>query len=579
TITIDIVDDVPTAIAPQNAYLVNTTTNALTGLLDVDGQVEDNFGADGAGSVLFSDTLNGASALDADGDPLTSGGLSIIYSVSEDGQTLTASTLAGEVFTIDLTVNDSGQDTYHINMSGTVDGGDSTIDFNSGDYDFTGGNGAWAGFNTVTKVGNDYFNVEDDSNDLLLTPINAGSVNTTAQTGGVGNAFIGHLQGMRVDFVVDLVGNPQGTPYSVLANQDHTFDKHYTVNGASATFTSCSDASVTITAFDDDDSGVNSNKVGDGSQEIITVIGISYGGEMQQVTSIVAGLDTGYTVILDGNTFTVTFNSNGSATVDGVAEGTIISSYTANGYNSIEYVNSAAGDDFQIGDFGTTAIEPGEEVAFSVPVEIVDGDGDVASSSLDVLLLPEGTQDYSSESAGVTVAASDVSPDIIGSDYDDILTGNADSNILIGNEGSDTISGDGGDDLLIGGAGDDILTGGLGADVFAWNLGDEGSSTTPAEDTVTDFTTGIFGTDVNADKLDLSDLLSGMQDGEDLSSYIQASTVGADTILHISTSGALGESDTSAADQTITLEGVDMNGADSAAFLQSLISDGQLDIE
>ncbi|WP_237022375.1 type I secretion C-terminal target domain-containing protein [Halomonas sp. HG01] len=567
TITIDIVDDVPMAIAPQNAYLVNTTTNALTGLLDVDGQVEDNFGADGAGSVLFSDSLNGATALDADGDPLTSGGLSITYSVSADGQTLTASTLAGEIFTIDLSINDSGQDTYVIEMSGTVDGGASSIDFSDDNYDFIGGNSAWAGFNTAA---------DDDSRDLLLTPMidgaSAGSVNTNANEGGVsGGNSVGANEAIRVDYVVDLSGTPvNGTDYEDAGADNHVFDGHYQVNGAAATFTRTSGSTVLFKAFDDAD---GDNTVGDGTQDDITAVGISFGGDYELVAY--DGTGGPFVTNVGGEEFIVVFAENGAgkleASVEGIVGGAQVSVFTADGYNSVEY-HYAAGNTFKIGDFGTTAIEPGEEVAFSVPVEIVDGDGDVASSSLDVLLLPEGTQDYSSESAGVSVTASDVSPDIIGSDYDDILTGNADSNILIGNEGNDTISGHGGDDLLIGGAGDDILTGGPGADVFAWNLGDEGISATPAEDTVTDFTPGTFGTDANADKLDLSDLLSGMQDGEDLSSYIQSTDDGTNTTLHISTSGDMTSGDVSAADQTIQLQNV-------VTSVSDLQNNGQLDIE
>ncbi|QFT85325.1 von Willebrand factor type A domain protein [Halomonas sp. THAF12] len=139
-------------------------------------------------------------------------------------------------------------------------------------------------------------------------------------------------------------------------------------------------------------------------------------------------------------------------------------------------------------------------------------------------------------------------------------------------EAYETPAGQGGDDLLIGGSGDDTLTGGLGADVFAWHLGDEGSSSTPAEDTVTDFTMGTFGTDANADKLDLSDLLSGMQDGEDLSSYIQSTDDGTNTTLHISTSGDMSSGDVSAADQIIQLQNV-------VTSVSDLQNNGQLDIE
>ncbi|WP_156821644.1 type I secretion C-terminal target domain-containing protein, partial [Halomonas smyrnensis] len=555
------------AIAPQNAYLVNTANNALTGLLDVDGQVEDNFGADGAGTVRFSDSLNGATALDADGNPLTSGGLSITYSVSADGQTLTASTLAGEIFTIDLSVNDSGQDTYVIEMSGTVDGGASSIDFSDDNYDFIGGNSAWAGFNTAAN---------DDSRDLLLTPMtdgaSAGSVNTNANEGGVsGGNSVGANEAMRVDYVVDLSGTPvNGTDYEDAGADNHVFDGHYQVNGAAATFTQTSGSTVLFKAFDDVD---GDNTVGDGTQDDITAVGISFGGDYELVAY--DGTGGPFVTNVGGEEFIVVFAENGAgkleASVEGIVGGAQVSVFTADGYNSVEY-HYAAGNTFKIGDFGTTAIEPGDPVDLSVPVDVVDGDGDVASGSLDVLLMPESTQDYSGSSSGVVEVASDSAPDIIGSDFADTLTGNSDSNILIGNDGNDTISGEGGDDLLVGGTGDDQLTGGLGADVFAWNLGDEGSSSTPAEDTVTDFTTGTFGTDANADKLDLSDLLSGMQDGEDLSSYIQSTDDGTNTTLHISTSGDMTSGDVSAADQIIQLQNV-------VTSVSDLQNNGQLDIE
>ncbi|MCK2182936.1 type I secretion C-terminal target domain-containing protein, partial [Halomonas getboli] len=565
--TVTFLDDGPVAVAPENAYLVNTANNALTGLLDIDGQVEDNYGADSSGTVRFSGSLNGTTALDADGNPLTSGGLSITYSVSTDGQTLTASTVAGEIFTIDLSVNDSGQDTYVIEMSGTVDGGASSIDFSDDSYDFIGGNGAWTGFNTAA---------DDDSRDLLLTPMvdgsSAGSVNTNANEGGVsdGNS-LGANEAMRIDYVIDLSGTPvNGTDYEDAGADNHVFDGHYQVNGAAATFTKTSGSTVLFKAFDDAD---GDNAVGDGTQDDITAVGISFGGDYELVAY--NGSGSPFVVNVGGEDFSVVFAENDAgkleASVEGIVGGAQVAVFTADGYNSIEY-HYAAGSTFKIGDFGTTAIEPGGSVDLSVPIDVVDGDGDVAGGSLDVLLMPESTQDYSGSSSGVVESASDSAPDIIGSDHADTLTGNSDSNILIGNDGNDTISGAAGDDLLVGGAGDDQLTGGLGADVFAWNLGDEGSSANPAEDTVTDFTEGTFGTDAEADKLDLSDLLSGMQDGEDLSSYIQATDDGTNTTLHISTSGDMTSGDVSAADQTIQLQNV-------VTSVTDLQNSGQLDIE
>ncbi|XKE47157.1 retention module-containing protein [Halomonas organivorans] len=563
TLTIDVNDDGPVAIAPEEAFLLNVSGEALTGLLDLDGQVEDNVGADRNGLVRFP------AALETPDTGLTSGGLEVTYQVSADGQLLTASTAAGTVFTLTLNpAADGGQDTYTLDMVGTLDGGATQIEFNDeGGYDFVGGNGPWAGFNN---------DADDDSRDLLLTPMeggtSAGTVNTNANEGGIsaGNS-VGANEAMRVDYVIDLTGEPSSNEeYEDTGADNHGFEGHYTVNGASALFTKTSDSTVLIRAFDDTDGDTT---VGDGTQDDITAVGISFGDE----NALIAYAEVGTTpeaVTLEGHTFTVTFVEGAAGrevSVQGVTDDTSLSTFTADGYTSVEYHHDG-GDTFKIGDFGTTAIDPGEPVSFTVPVDLVDADGDASTGEIDVLLLPEASQDYSGAITGVVATASDDQPDILGSGHDDTLTGNEQENLLVGA---------GGDDHLVGEGGDDTLIGGLGADTFSWGLGDEGSAGTPAEDRVEDFTLGTFGTEANADKLDIADLLSGMSGGDALSHFLQATEDASSgtTTLHISSAGNMSAGDVSNADQSIVLEGVSMGGVDQAAFLQSLIDDGQLDIE
>lgn len=161
---------------------------------------------------------------------------------------------------------------------------------------------------------------------------------------------------------------------------------------------------------------------------------------------------------------------------------------------------------------------------------------------------------------------------------DNTLTGGAGDDVLVSGAGDDLLTGGTGDDILIGGAGDDTLTGGLGADTFVWNFGDQATSTDPTEDSVTDFSLGEFGVDADADKLDISDLLQGASDSN-VDAYVFAEEDGSgNTVLHISSDGQLG-SNGAEADQTIVLKDVGMNGAESSAFLESLIDNGQLDIE
>src|SRR4029077_3945222 len=67
---------------------------------------------------------------------------------------------------------------------------------------------------------------------------------------------------------------------------------------------------------------------------------------------------------------------------------TTIATFTADGYNSLEYT-WVAGDPFKIGNFGAAA-QSSDPVDFNVPVQVVDGDGDTASGSLGITLTSPG---------------------------------------------------------------------------------------------------------------------------------------------------------------------------------------------
>ncbi|MEZ4483666.1 MAG: type I secretion C-terminal target domain-containing protein, partial [Syntrophotaleaceae bacterium] len=162
---------------------------------------------------------------------------------------------------------------------------------------------------------------------------------------------------------------------------------------------------------------------------------------------------------------------------------------------------------------------------------------------------------------------------------DDVLLGNSGSDLLIGGSGSDHLHGGFGDDNLHGDAGadhlhgdggNDSLTGGLDADTFAWHLGDQGTTTAPAIDTVTDFSTG------DGDRLDLSDLLQD-EDSGNLEQYLHFEQQGSDTVVHISHDGSFTADDYHATDQVIVLEGMDLSshGSD-AAIIEFLRTNGHL---
>jgi len=162
---------------------------------------------------------------------------------------------------------------------------------------------------------------------------------------------------------------------------------------------------------------------------------------------------------------------------------------------------------------------------------------------------------------------------------DDILYGQGGNDILYGGAGNDMLYGGEGNDILVGGPGDDVLIGGPGDDTFRWLDGDAGSVANPAVDIIKDF--GMGGTDPNGhDVLDLRDLLQGEENSTDLSRYLNFSYDGTDTVLKVSSTGAL-LPDGSGFDQLIRLGNVDLpNGqSNQNQIISDLIAAGKLQVD
>jgi hypothetical protein len=581
-VTVNVVDDVPTPADPEYAMLVNGAGPLVSGLdLDPDSSLSNNLGADG-GTVRFSPSLEGSDS------GLTSHGVPIIYDVSPDGLTLTGNASGSPVFVITL---NPGTATYSIDMEDIVDSR-TQVNFSDGAFNFVGGNNEWAGFipdgETVAVP------IDNDSRDLLLTPeingVHDGSINTTANSGGVGSgASVGTGETFRVDFVTDLRGDPQSTgggDYDTLSKRDHVFDGHYLVNGSTAVFTATGGTTVNIAAFDDLD---GNTQVGDAAApDPITGVAINYNGQ-QLFIDLNAPLSPSY--VIGGRTFTIVENVNGSINVGGVfgdsTTSTQIAVFTATSYNSLEYTY-VSGDPFKIGNFGA-AVPTNDPVSFSVPIEVVDGDGDVAASSIGITLTPTGESihDYSTSLVPVTATAGaggNPEQHIIGSDLGDTLTGNANANALSGGEGNDLLTGAGGNDILaggpgadtlIGGQGNDLLTGGSGNDLFKWGLGDAGSTT--ATDIVADFGTG--------DVLNLDDMLTTPDHtGATLDNYLHISYDSTEdrTVVEVSLTGSFTTTTTTGpvggSDQLIYINGQNLVGSFTTqeTLINDLISSGKL---
>ena len=557
TLTIDFDDDTPMAIDPDMAFLVNQINASVTGVaLDVDGNIDDNVGADQLGTLTFT-AANGSDS------GFTSNMLNIYLYVSADGQTmigsttepdgppvtLTADDLAvtdNQVFTVQLNtdgmIGDSN-DTYDFTLHQQVDGGQTTFSTNDGSYDFEGGNDNYAYYND---------NSPNPNPDILLTPVtgpgySGTSINGNASEAGVGGGGggqdVGSSEGIRVDFVVNIAGSPNASD-DYPDGADHTFDSHAVVNGAQATLTSqgAGNSNVAVRAYSDPD---GNNMVGDGTQK--DIIRVVIGGTLIFTST---GTQSGVTVTFDAD-------GNGGVNISNVADGTTIQVYTLDGLTTLEF-DYLSGNTFSLGNFGAAIPEPGDVINMDYGLQLTDADGDimVIDDGIQIQISPEDHQLHQGTSAGETL-------DFSGSGNQAVT--------LLGLEGDDELIGAEGNDILIGGKGDDILTGGDGVDVFDWNQGDEGTDGSPAIDTVTDFDTA------EGDILDLADILLGeTDDAVTLDNYLSFSSDGTDTTINVSTTSG------GPVVQQIVLEGVDLNNTNTVSdqqVIQNLLDGGNLRVD
>ncbi|MDY6457094.1 Ig-like domain-containing protein, partial [Acinetobacter faecalis] len=122
-----------------------------------------------------------------------------------------------------------------------------------------------------------------------------------------------------------------------------------------------------------------------------------------------------------------------------------------------------------------------------------------------------------------------------GSDYNDIINGTANNDFIDSNAGDDTINGGAGNDTINGGAGNDTITGGEGIDTVVFDLlsqlSDDGGN---GFDVWTDFTVGQDTGDI----IDVSKLLNGLQDEDNISEYISIAVKGDDVVLSIDRDGS-----------------------------------------
>ena len=108
--------------------------------------------------------------------------------------------------------------------------------------------------------------------------------------------------------------------------------------------------------------------------------------------------------------------------------------------------------------------------------------------------------------------------------YSKITFNGIEENYIQGGEGDDTLYGTAGDDFIYGDSGNDVLTGGHGEDTFLFGAISEGL------DTIKDF-------DVAEDTLDLSNVLTGYDAGDDINDFLFAVENNGDTTISVNNEG------------------------------------------
>jgi Ca2+-binding RTX toxin-like protein len=135
------------------------------------------------------------------------------------------------------------------------------------------------------------------------------------------------------------------------------------------------------------------------------------------------------------------------------------------------------------------------------------------------------------------------------------LRGSETNDILVGSTDDNGLRGEGGDDVLIGGA---------GSDTFEWEFANQGTTLSPAIDTVVDFNS-------TEDKLDLKDLLQG-ETASSLEDYLHFTYDGTSTTIEVKSHGTPDQ-----VDQEIVLLNVELTSLGSDTdIISNLISNGKL---
>ncbi|QTP55296.1 retention module-containing protein [Billgrantia sulfidoxydans] len=341
SLTIDIVDDIPSEFTPDAAALVDGAAGKLN--------FADAVGADGLGNVVFKASLEGQPAVDTDGNALSFEGQPLFYALSSDGQQLTAMTESGEeAFVVTLKPNGDGF-TIQVNdqvLNGTLVEGNIAAGI-------SGGNSGYYALNSEDG---------DIANDVLISSTTNDTINTSSGRLGVSEGqSITNGEFIRFDFLQGLsFTGVSGSPEWEARQQATQFTQDvYLTGGKNST------ASFIVKAVADAEAS---------------------SGHPSDVTDQYLTLSPDDIVVLDGNgvdvTSEVTLTQVGDGIrIDGVKDGWSYRVETEEPFEAIE-VTGANGDNFKLGDLSFQTGGTASDFDIELKIEGQDADGDTVDSSI-----------------------------------------------------------------------------------------------------------------------------------------------------------------------------------------------------
>ena len=524
-------DDGPRPFTPDPLASLTGAQAAVTGSLHL------NIGTDGLGTLVFdllgngSGTLNnGIAATDALGNNLTVGGVQL-FLFGDNTNHVYAATDVNAAHAFDVTLNADGTWTFDVNAD--VSNGTTTSFTNL----------------TSTKAGNDNFaaigannGANNSSNiDVLISGQDAShndaTVNTDSTAIGLNNQSIGAGETARFELVTNLT-SPAATTTGFAFDQyagTTSFREEIAQVGGAPTNTVAITVGAVFEASQDQNFAYDPDNLESGEvlRDInsVTIFDFTKSGNTKVAVGQVTIADPGdnnphVVIVTGGQSYTVTFNADGTVTIAGLGatDEYQVGTAAASPFNSVIVESSASNTTtFDLGIFTLGSFNAGTPMDVNLPIIATDADGDFVNSSVMATIVNASAGNFVGTSGNDTNT---------GTTGDNVLAGNAGNDTLNGGDGNDYLYGGSGDDTLNGGTGNDVLRGGTGADSLTGGAGNDTFVLSNAAvtngagniDTINDYATGQDTVDVTQ-ILALGSALT-IVGGVDTSGHLRVTTTG-----------------------------------------------------